>query len=137
MRLFSLRFSDISPLHDEEARRIRYRFSVFLRCDSVSRWRDSFGARKDNVSVSAYMQPDAFHRKQWRDNVSRYCRRLRARERRPRCRHGMLTRARRHVKFACGNASVCTCSCACVNDRAKSVDENEYARASVSARTTR
>lgn len=31
-----------------------------------------------------------------------------------------VTRARRHVKFARGNASVPACLCTCVNDRAKS-----------------
>jgi len=60
---------------------------------SVPRWRNSFGARKDNVSVDAYMRPNAFQREQWRDNVSRYCwLNSRARElRRPRCRNRTLT----------------------------------------------
>jgi len=44
-----------------------------------------------------------------------------------------VIRARRHVKFVRGKASVRTCLCTCVNDRAKSVDENEYARVSVCA----
>jgi len=47
---------------------------------SIPRRRDSFGARKDNVSVGAYIRPDAFQREQWRDNMSRY-RRLNSRAR--------------------------------------------------------
>lgn len=137
VQFFSLHFSDISSA----TRKLVFVIALpsspsrgSLRF-SVSQWRNSFGARKDNVSEDAYMRPDAFQREQWRDNVSRYCW-LNSRARaltssQMQRRNVNVTQARRHVKFARGNASVRACLCACINDHAKSVDENEYARASV------
>jgi len=100
----------------------------------IPRQRDSFGARKDNVSVGACMRPDASQHEQWRDNVSRY-RWLNARaltSSQMQRRNVNVTRARPHVKFVRGNISVGVLHalCTCINDRAKFVDENEYTRES-------